>query len=41
MASLSVEEKKELGMEINNFKKQIEVLVQEKRKAIDEELKNK
>ena len=38
MASLSVEEKKELGMEINNFKKQIEVLVQEKRKAIDEEL---
>ena len=38
MATLSVEEKKTLGMEINNFKKQIEELVQAKRKAIDDEL---
>ncbi len=38
MATLSVEEKKTLGMEINNFKKQIEELVQLKRKAIDDEL---
>ena len=35
MATLSVEEKKTLGMEINNFKKQIEELVSLQRKAID------
>lgn len=36
MASLSIEEKKQLGMEANKFKTQVEELVQNKRKALEE-----
>ena len=40
MATLSVEEKKELGMKVNAFKGQIEELVQARRKALEQEMIN-
>ena len=40
MATLSIEEKKELGQKVNAFKTKIEELIQERRKEIEQELIN-